>query len=81
MSAYPKQGITYPKYPYAKSPTGYYSLQWEGVEVMTGDEASIWRYLHTHTSYSVTEALTNQGWKVVPEETSYTIDRRWDANP
>jgi hypothetical protein len=57
-----------PLYPYNKSLNGSYILLRDGVEVMRGFEQDVWRWIHQRHSFSVSEALLNQGYSMVPEE-------------
>ena len=57
-----------PLYPYDKSLNGQYILLRDGQEVIRGTEHETWVYLHQRHSFSVSEALLNQGYSMVPEE-------------
>jgi hypothetical protein len=57
-------------YPYQTSSLGLYSLCLDGKEVFRGSESDVWKYLHRRHSFSVSEALTNQGYSIEPIENS-----------
>ena len=56
------------EYPYHTSSLDLYSLILDGKEVFRGTESQVWKFLHKSHGYSVSEALTNQGYTIEPIE-------------
>jgi hypothetical protein len=54
------------EYNYGYSKTDDYILFLDDKEVLRSSEAAIWKYLHKTHGYSVSHALTYEGYKITP---------------